>query len=107
MTSTPETPPVDEAEGAVVAGKRDIVVPEVGLTSEQVAGRVAAGQVNGMSTTSGRSVVQILWANVATRFNAILGTLFVVILIVGPIKDGVFGLVLVVNITGGVVQDVR
>src|ERR1700722_2474057 len=107
MTSTPETPPVDEPEAAVVAGNRETVSPEVGLTSEQVAGRVAAGQVNGMSTTSGRSVAQILWANVATRFNAILGTLFVVILIVGPIKDGVFGLVLVVNTTVGVVQELR
>ncbi len=88
-------------------GTVETVSPEVGLTSEQVAARVAAGQVNGMSTTSGRSVAQILWANVATRFNAILGTLFVVILIVGPIKDGVFGLVLVVNTTVGVVQELR
>ena len=88
-------------------GTVETVSPEVGLTSEQVATRVAAGQVNAMSTTSGRSVAQILRANVATRFNAILGTLFVVVLIVGPIKDGVFGLVLVVNTTVGVVQELR
>jgi cation-transporting ATPase E len=107
MTSTPATPPLGERPAAPAPGTQEAVSPQIGLSSDQVAARVAAGQVNGPSTTSGRSVAQILRANVATRFNAILGTLLVVVLIVGPFKDAVFGVVLVVNTVFGVVQEVR
>ena len=40
---------------------------------------------------------QILRANVLTRFNAILGAMFVVVVMVGPVQDALFGVVLVVN----------
>ena len=55
----------------------------------------------------GRTLGQILRANVCTRFNAILGTLFVVVLIVGPLQDALFGPVLVINTGIGVYQEVR
>ena len=42
-----------------------------------------------------------------TRFNAILGTMLVVIIIVGPIQDATFGVVLVANALIGIVQEVR
>ena len=42
-----------------------------------------------------------------TRFNAILGALFVVILLIGPPQDALFGVVLVVNTAIGVAQDLR
>ena len=107
MTSTPATPPLDERPTSPPTKTGEPVSPQIGLSRDQVAARVAAGHVNGPSTTSGRSVAQILRANVATRFNAILGTLLVVVLIVGPFKDAVFGVVLVVNTVFGVVQEVR
>ena len=66
-----------------------------GLNQAEVAERVAAGQVNTDLPEPGRTVAQILRANVCTRFNAILGTLFVVVLIVGPLQDALFGPVLV------------
>jgi cation-transporting ATPase E len=44
---------------------------------------------------------------VCTRFNAILGTLFVVVLIVGPLQDALFGPVLVINTGIGVYQEIR
>jgi cation-transporting ATPase E len=78
-----------------------------GLTTEQVATRVAAGQTNGSQKSTGRTFVAIVRANVFTRFNAILGSLFVVVLIVGPIQDGLFGVILVVNTAIGIVQEVR
>ena len=90
-----------------LAATREPVSAQVGLSSEQVAARMADGRANVHGTTSGRSVAQILRANVATRFNAILGVLFVVILIVGPIKDGIFVVVLVVNTVAGVFQELR
>ncbi|HSR23181.1 MAG TPA: HAD-IC family P-type ATPase, partial [Candidatus Eisenbacteria bacterium] len=49
----------------------------------------------------------ILRANLLTRFNAILGGLLVVILVVGPLQDALFGLVLVANTAIGVMQELR
>lgn len=101
------TPPLDQRPASAPADTREPISPQIGLSRDQVAARVAAGQTNAVATTSGRSVAQILRANVATRFNAILGTLLVVVFIVGPLKDAVFGLVLVVNTVAGVVQELR
>ena len=78
-----------------------------GLDSEAVLARVQAGQVNTAPPMPGRTVGQILRANVLTRFNAILGTLFVVVVAVGPPQDALFGIVLVVNTGFGVFQELR
>ena len=79
----------------------------VGLTSAEVDQRRAAGQVNATTSPTSRTVAQIIRANVFTRFNAILGTLLVVILVVGPFNDALFGIVLVTNTAIGIVQEVR
>ena len=42
-----------------------------------------------------------------TRFNAILGTMLAVIIVVGPIQDATFGVVLVANALIGIVQEVK
>ncbi len=76
-----------------------------GLTSAQVAERVAAGQVNATSQASSRSLWIIFKTNVFTRFNAILGALFVLILSTGSLADGLFGVVLVVNSAIGIGQE--
>ena len=78
-----------------------------GLSDAQVTERVAAGQVNYQGRPPTRTVGQILMANIVTRFNAILGGLFIVIAIVGPLQDGLFGLVLVANSGVGIVQELR
>ncbi|WP_406297173.1 cation-translocating P-type ATPase [Embleya sp. NBC_00888] len=78
-----------------------------GLTTAEVAERVADGRVNDVPTRSSRSASAIVRGNVLTRFNAIIGTLFVVILIVGPIQDGLFGLVIVANTAIGIIQELR
>ena len=66
-----------------------------------------AGETNRDSRHSDRSFVQIITANVFTRFNAILGILLVVILALGPAVDGLFGIILVLNTLVGIVQEVR
>jgi len=78
-----------------------------GLDAAAVAARVSEGRVNTAPPSPGRSVVQILRANVLTRFNAILGTLFVIVVVVGPPQDALFGVVLVVNTGVGVFQELR
>jgi cation-transporting ATPase E len=52
-------------------------------------------------------MVDILKSNLLTRFNALLGSLLVVILIVGPLQDAVFGLILVANALIGIGQELR
>ena len=78
-----------------------------GLTEAEVRERVAAGRTNRAPESTSRSLVEIVRANVFTRFNAILGTLLAVILVVGPINDALFGLVLVSNTAIGIIQEVR
>ncbi len=56
---------------------------------------------------SSRSAVEIVRANIFTRFNAIIGVLFAIILVVGPIQDGLFGFVIVANTGIGIVQELR
>ncbi|MFJ6774547.1 cation-translocating P-type ATPase [Kitasatospora sp. NPDC091257] len=78
-----------------------------GLTASEVAERVAKGQVNDVPVRSSRSTREIVRANVFTRFNAIIGVMFGIILIVGPIQDGLFGLVIVANTAIGIIQELR
>jgi cation-transporting ATPase E len=61
----------------------------VGLDQAEVHARMQAGQVNTAPSAPGRTVGQILRANVLTRFNAILGAMFVVVVAVGPVQDAI------------------
>jgi len=78
-----------------------------GLTDDEVLERVRRGQTNDVPQTSSRTMWQIVRANVFTPFNALLGALLAVILIVGPIQDALFGGVLVANALVGIVQELR
>jgi cation-transporting ATPase E len=78
-----------------------------GLSTAEVAERVAQGRHNAVPSTTSRTVGDIVRANVMTRFNAVLGSLLVVILIVGPAQDAMFGVVLVLNTLIGIVQELR
>lgn len=85
-----------------------VTTPAVtGLDQAAVQARIQAGQVNKAPPEAGRTVSQILRANICTPFNAILGALFVVVLIVGPVQDALFGVVLVVNTGIGIFQEIR
>ena len=81
--------------------------PVDGLTTAEVAVRTAEGRANVVSGPEGRTLRQIVRANVLTRFNAILGALFAVVLVVGPIQDALFGIVLAVNTAIGLFEEVR
>ena len=78
-----------------------------GLTGAEVADRRSRGLGNDLPATNTRTFRQILRANLLTRFNLLLGGLLVVILVVGPINDALFGGVLVANALIGIVQEVR
>ncbi|MDQ0714240.1 cation-transporting ATPase E [Streptomyces luteogriseus] len=65
------------------------------------------GQVNDVPVRSSRSTVEIVRANVFTRFNAIIGVLWLIMLVVAPIQDSLFGFVILANTGIGIVQEWR
>jgi cation-transporting P-type ATPase E len=78
-----------------------------GLSDDEVAQRAAAGQTNDVPTRAARSVSEIIRANVFTRINAILGTLFVIVLVTGSVINGLFGLLIIANSAIGIIQELR
>ncbi|HSM66103.1 MAG TPA: HAD-IC family P-type ATPase [Ilumatobacteraceae bacterium] len=84
-----------------------VVAPTHGLSDVEVARRVAAGQVNIAPDPPDRSLGQIVAANVFTIVNAIMLTLFVLVLVAGSPQDGLFVGVVLSNSIIGVVQEVR
>ncbi|MFB7593575.1 HAD-IC family P-type ATPase [Streptomyces sp. NPDC056160] len=78
-----------------------------GLSSAEVAERVARGEVNDVPVRSSRSLADIVRANVFTRFNAIIGVLWLITLFVAPIQDSLFGFVIIANTGIGIVQEWR
>ena len=83
------------------------VARSAGLTRAEVAERVARGQVNDVPVRSSRSLGEIVRANVFTRFNAIIGVLWLLMLFVAPIQDSLFGFVILANTGIGIVQEWR
>ncbi|MCI3272238.1 HAD-IC family P-type ATPase [Streptomyces cylindrosporus] len=78
-----------------------------GLTAAEVAERVARGQVNDVPLRSSRSMAEIVRANVFTRFNAIIGVLWLIMLFVAPFQDSLFGYVIIANTGIGIIQEWR
>lgn len=78
-----------------------------GLTTAEVADRIKRGQTNATRERTSRTLSEIIRANVVTRFNAILGTMLILILLTGATQDALFGLVLVLNALIGIIQEWR
>ncbi len=91
----------------VIAPVRESDVLPAGLGEAELAVRRQQGDVNRTETKTSRSIREIVRANLFTRFNALLGALLVVMLVVGPPQDALFGLVLIANLTIGVIQELR
>ncbi len=79
----------------------------LGLTTAEVAERVSRGEVNDVPVRSSRSMTDIVRANVFTRFNAIIGVLWFIMLWVAPIQDSLFGFVILANTGIGIIQEWR
>ncbi|MFW6722197.1 HAD-IC family P-type ATPase [Streptomyces sp. MAR4 CNY-716] len=93
--------------GATGAGAAAVALRHDGLTTAEVAERVARGEVNDVPVRSSRSTADIVRANVFTRFNAIIGVLWVIMLAVAPIQDSLFGFVILANTGIGIIQELR
>ncbi|MEU5701116.1 HAD-IC family P-type ATPase [Streptomyces aurantiacus] len=78
-----------------------------GLTTAEVAERVARGEINDVPVRSSRSAADIVRANVFTRFNAIIGVLWMIMMSVAPFQDTLFGYVILANTGIGILQELR
>ena len=78
-----------------------------GLTAAEVAARVADGRVNDVPDAPVRTFPQIVRANVLTPVNAIIGTLFILILVAGYPADALFAGVVISNSVIGIAQEVQ
>lgn len=78
-----------------------------GLTPSGVSERVRKGLTNAIPPSPSRTVGEILRANLITRFNGLMLTLVVVVLIAGAPRDALFGGVIIANSLVGIVQEIR
>ncbi len=95
------------AEPTFIVESEQIVDPQRGLSIAEVAERVARGETNDVPDAPSRTVSEIIRANLFTRFNALIGSLFAVVMACGAYKDGLFGGVIVANTLIGIVQELR
>ena len=87
---------------------RGIADPTTGLTTEEVAERVAAGLTNDAPDPRSRTLSNIIRANTLTSFNLVIGSLWALMFIArAPLQDSLFGLVIVFNSGIGIIQEYR
>ena len=82
-------------------------ISETGLSGAEVDARVAAGEVNRVKTSTSRSVLDIVRANVFTLFNGIILAAMVLVLITGSWRDAVFGFVIIINTGIGIITELK
>ncbi|WP_139650875.1 HAD-IC family P-type ATPase [Raoultibacter phocaeensis] len=78
-----------------------------GLSSSDVAARIARGHVNVDASVKTRSIKQIVASNICTLFNAINFVLACFVLVTGSYKNMLFMIVIVLNTAIGIVQEIR
>ena len=72
-----------------------------------MADRTARGLLNDVPDAPSRTISEIIRANVFTRFNALIGSLFAIVMISGHYRDGLFGGVVLANTLIGIIQELR
>jgi len=78
-----------------------------GLSSAEVAARVADGRTNAFTADTSRTWWTIVRANVFTLFNAIVFACFAALLVLGHWQDALFGLSAIFNTLVGCYQEIR
>ena len=86
---------------------RPMTDPAVGLTATEVSARVSRGEVNTQVVAKARSVSSIVRENTLTWFNFLVGSLWIVMLLIAPIQDSLFGFVIIANTAIGIIQEYR
>ena len=101
-------PPVSYPAGISPFTAPEHLTPaDEGLNEDEVKDRTDRGQVNTIKKPASRSAIGIFKENIFTRFNALLGSLLILILMVGPSQDALFGIVIILNTAIGIIQELR
>ena len=79
----------------------------IGLTSEEVRQRIAAGDVNIDANVHTRSLKKILFDNLVTLFNIVNVILAVIVFFTGSYKNMLFMIIIAANVIIGIVQELR
>lgn len=83
-------------------------VDTMGLSSAEVAQRIADGQVNVTPDPRSRSLASIIKENTLTSFNLVIGSMWALMFIAqAPLQDSLFGFVIVINSAIGIIQEYR
>ena len=91
MSASPSMPPIGES----------------GLTATEVKALKDGGQANAVKSSTSRSLVDIIRANVFTLFNGIILAAMLMVLITGSWKDAVFGFVIIINTGIGIITELK
>ncbi|MBF9692531.1 HAD-IC family P-type ATPase [Bifidobacterium dentium] len=91
MSASPSMPPIGES----------------GLTAAEVKTLKDGGQANAVKSSTSRSLVDIIRANVFTLFNGIILAAMLMVLITGSWKDAVFGFVIIINTGIGIITELK
>ena len=78
-----------------------------GLTNQQVQEKVSQGLTNKTDLHMTRSYEEIISSNTLTYFNIVNAVLFVIVLITGHIKNGMFFLTIIANTMIGIYQEIK
>ncbi len=78
-----------------------------GLTSDEVAARAAAGDINTDAGIKTRSIADIFRDNICTLFNFVNVVLAVLVFVTGSYKNMLFMIVIVANVAIGIIQEIR
>ena len=85
----------------------DVAAPPRGLSAAEVEQRRREGRTNDVPDAPVRTVGEIVRANVLTPVNAIIGSMFVLIMVAGFPADALFAGVVVSNSVIGIAQELR
>ncbi len=78
-----------------------------GLSSKQVNEKIYNGEVNRVKDKMTKSMREIVLANTLTFFNVINVILFILVISVGSYKNALFGLLIVINTSIGIFQEIK
>ena len=79
----------------------------IGLTHTEVEQRIASGEINDAPDANSRGLASIIRENTLTWFNFLIGAMWIVMLVVAPWQDSLFGIVIVANTLIGTIQEYR
>lgn len=78
-----------------------------GLSAQEVQDRAAKGLINTETEKKTKSIKEIIFSNVFTLFNILNFVIFVLIMLTGSYKNGLFICIILCNLVIGIIQEIK